>query len=71
MGATYPGRGRRSPAGAKAAENNPELAIVIDECRNTKVAGSRNGDHGEKGVATGFKKAPLTGEIQSGQQTLC
>lgn len=56
MGATY-GRGRRSPAGAKAAENNPELATFIDECRNTKVA--------EADMATMEKKALIPASKRS------
>ena len=49
MGATYLAVATRSPLAQKAAENNPELATFIDECRNTKVA--------EADMATMEKKA--------------
>lgn len=39
------------PLAQKAAENNPELAAFIDECRNTKVA--------EAEMATMEKKASI------------
>ena len=51
------------PLAQKAAENNPELAAFIDECRNTKVAEAEMATMEKKGVDTGFKAVhPLTGE---------
>lgn len=38
MGCTYLAVAAGHPLAQKAAENNPELAAFIDECRNTKVA---------------------------------
>ncbi len=59
------------PLAQKAAENNPELATFIDECRNTKVAEADMATMEKKGVDTGFKAIhPLTGEaILSGPPT--
>ena len=52
-----------SPLAQKAAENNPELATFIDECRNTKVAEADMATMEKTGVDTGFKvNHPLTGE---------
>jgi leucyl-tRNA synthetase len=48
MGATYLAVAAGHPL-AQKAENNPELATFIDECRNTKVA--------EADMATMEKKA--------------
>lgn len=49
MGVTYVGIAAGHPLAQKAAENNPELAAFINECRNTKVA--------EAELATMEKKA--------------
>jgi leucyl-tRNA synthetase len=63
MGATYLAVAAGHPLAQKAAENNPELAAFIDECRNTKVAEADMATMEKKGVATGFYAThPLTGE---------
>ncbi|AOP85941.1 leucine--tRNA ligase [Enterobacter kobei] len=63
MGATYLAVAAGHPLAQKAAENNPELATFIDECRNTKVAEADMATMEKKGVDTGFKAIhPLTGE---------
>ncbi len=51
MGCTYRAVAAGHPLAQKAAENNPELAAFIDECRNTKVA--------EAEMATMEKKASI------------
>lgn len=51
MGCTYTAVAAGHPLAQKAAENNPELAAFIDECRNTKVA--------EAEMATMEKKASI------------
>lgn len=51
MGCTYLAVAAGHPLAQKAAENNPELAAFIDECRNTKVA--------EAEMATMEKKASI------------
>src|SRR5699024_5872322 len=63
MGCTYLAVAAGHPLAQKAAENNPELAAFIDECRNTKVAEAEMATMEKKGVDTGFKAVhPLTGE---------
>ena len=63
MGCTYLAVAAGHPLAQKAAENNPELAAFIDECRNTKVAEAEMATMEKKGVDTGFKAIhPLTGE---------
>ncbi|MGL5162141.1 MAG: leucine--tRNA ligase, partial [Plesiomonas shigelloides] len=50
------------PLAQKAAENNPELAAFINECRNTKVAEAELATMEKKGVATGlYAIHPLNG----------
>ena len=67
MGATYLAVAAGHPLAQKAAENNPELATFIDECRNTKVAEADMATMEKKGVDTGFKAIhPLTGDSDPG-----
>lgn len=62
MGVTYVGIAAGHPLAQKAAENNPELAAFIDECRNTKVAEAELATMEKKGVATGlYAIHPLNG----------
>ncbi|MGO1295982.1 MAG: leucine--tRNA ligase [Vibrio sp.] len=62
MGVTYVGIAAGHPLAAKAAENNPELATFIDECRNTKVAEAELATMEKKGMATGLTAIhPLNG----------
>ena len=62
MGVTYVGIAAGHPLATKAAENNPELAAFIDECRNTKVAEAELATMEKKGMATGFTAIhPLNG----------
>ncbi|SPZ44897.1 Leucine--tRNA ligase [Plesiomonas shigelloides] len=62
MGVTYVGIAAGHPLSQKAAENNPELAAFINECRNTKVAEAELATMEKKGVATGlYAIHPLNG----------
>ena len=62
MGVTYVGIAAGHPLAAAAAENNPELAAFIEECRNTKVAEAELATMEKKGMATGLTAIhPLNG----------
>lgn len=62
MGVTYVGIAAGHPLAQKAAENNPELAAFINECRKTKVAEAELATMEKKGVATGlYAIHPLNG----------
>lgn len=62
MGVTYVGIAAGHPLAQKAAENNPELAAFINECRNTKVAEAELATMEKKGMATGlYAIHPLNG----------
>nr|WP_317403182.1 leucine--tRNA ligase [Plesiomonas shigelloides] len=62
MGVTYVGIAAGHPLAQKVAENNPELAAFINECRNTKVAEAELATMEKKGVATGlYAIHPLNG----------
>ncbi|OEE69937.1 leucine--tRNA ligase [Enterovibrio norvegicus FF-33] len=62
MGVTYVGIAAGHPLAAKAAENNPELAAFIEECRNTKVAEAELATMEKKGMDTGLTAIhPLNG----------
>ncbi|MDO6708439.1 leucine--tRNA ligase [Photobacterium sp. 1_MG-2023] len=62
MGVTYVGIAAGHPLADKAAQNNPELAAFIDECRNTKVAEAELATMEKKGMATGlYAIHPLNG----------
>ncbi len=62
MGVTYVGIAAGHPLAAVAAQNNPELAAFIDECKNTKVAEAELATMEKKGMATGlYAIHPLNG----------
>ncbi|QDJ12815.1 leucine--tRNA ligase [Mergibacter septicus] len=64
FGVSYLAVAAAHPLATKAAENNPELAQFIQECRNTKVAEAELATMEKKGMATGlFAIHPLTGEM--------
>ncbi|MDX6034505.1 leucine--tRNA ligase [Acinetobacter baumannii] len=63
MGVTYVAVAAEHPLALKAAENNPELAAFIEECRMGSVAEADLATAVKKGMATGlFVKHPVTGE---------
>ena len=62
MGATYLAVAAGHPLAQKAAENNPELATFIDECRNTKVAEADMATMEKKALPRLYAKHPPTGE---------
>lgn len=62
MGVTYVGIAAGHPLATLAAENNPELAAFIEECKNTKVAEAELATMEKKGMATGLTAIhPLNG----------
>lgn len=62
MGVTYVGIAAGHPLAAIAAENNPELAAFVDECKNTKVAEAELATMEKKGMDTGLTAIhPLNG----------
>lgn len=62
MGVTYVGIAAGHPLATIAAENNPELAAFIEECKNTKVAEAELATMEKKGMATGLTAIhPLNG----------
>ncbi|OTG67400.1 leucine--tRNA ligase [Acinetobacter silvestris] len=63
MGVTYVAVAAEHPMALKAAENNPELAAFIEECRMGSVAEADLATAEKKGMATGLSvKHPITGE---------
>ena len=63
MGVTYVAVAAEHPLALKAAENNPELAAFIEECRMGSVAEADLATAEKKGMATGLSvKHPVTGE---------
>ena len=63
MGVTYVAVAAQHPLALKAAENNPELAAFIEECKNVKVAEADMATMEKKGMALGITAVhPLTGE---------
>ncbi len=63
MGVTYVAVAAEHPMALKAAENNPELAAFIEECRMGSVAEADLATAEKKGRATGLSvKHPVTGE---------
>ncbi len=63
MGVTYVAVAAEHPLALKAAENNPELAAFIEECRMGSVAEADLATAEKKGMATGlFVKHPVSGE---------
>jgi len=62
MGVTYIGVAAEHPLSLAAAENNPELADFIKECKTNSVAESDMATLEKKGIDTGYKAIhPLTG----------
>ncbi|KDM91205.1 leucine--tRNA ligase [Photobacterium galatheae] len=62
MGVTYVGIAAGHPLAELAAQNNPELAAFIEECKNTKVAEAELATMEKKGMATGlYAIHPLNG----------
>ena len=60
MGVTYVAVAAEHPMALKAAENNPELAAFIEECRMGSVAEADLATAEKKGMATGlFVKLPV------------
>lgn len=63
MGVTYVAVAAEHPMALKAAENKPELAAFIEECRMGSVAEADLAVAEKKGMATGLSvKHPVTGE---------
>lgn len=63
MGVSYMGVAAQHPLATEAAENNPELAAFIEECKQNKVAEADMATMEKKGMATGLHAIhPLTGE---------
>ena len=63
MGVTYVAVAAEHPLALIAAENNPELAAFIEECRMGSVAEADLATAEKKGMATGlFVKHPVTGD---------
>ncbi|QIZ78896.1 leucine--tRNA ligase [Ferrimonas lipolytica] len=63
MGVTYVGIAAGHPLAELAAQNNPELAAFVDECKNTKVAEAEMATMEKKGMATGlYAIHPLNGK---------
>jgi len=63
MGVTYVAVAAEHPLALRAAENNPELAAFIEECRMGSVAEADLATVEKKGMATGlFVKHPVTGD---------
>ncbi|WP_415904516.1 leucine--tRNA ligase [Neptuniibacter sp. QD48_55] len=63
MGVTYVAVAAQHPLALKAAENNPELAAFVEECKNVKVAEADMATMEKKGMALGITAThPLTGE---------
>ena len=64
MGVTYVALAAEHPLALKAAENNPQLADFINECKQNKATEAEMAAMEKKGVDTGLKAIhPLTGEI--------
>jgi leucyl-tRNA synthetase len=63
MGVTYVAVAAQHPLALQAAENNPELAAFIEECKQVKVAEADMATMEKKGMDTGLMAVhPLTGE---------
>ncbi|WP_151790266.1 leucine--tRNA ligase [Acinetobacter junii] len=63
MGVAYVAVAAEHPLALRAAENNPELAAFIEECRMGSVAEADLATAEKKGMATGlFVKHPVTGD---------
>lgn len=63
MGVTYVAVAGTHPLALKAAENNPELAAFVEECKNADTTEAAMAAMEKKGVATGlYAVHPLTGK---------
>ncbi|NIB40130.1 leucine--tRNA ligase [Pseudomaricurvus alkylphenolicus] len=63
MGVTYVSLAAEHPISLALAENNPELAAFIQECKSNSVAEADMATMEKKGLDTGLKAVhPLTGE---------
>ncbi|TNF36591.1 MAG: leucine--tRNA ligase [Gammaproteobacteria bacterium] len=63
MGATYVAVAAEHPLAQVAAQNNPELAAFIEECKHGGVSEAEIATQEKKGMATGLTVThPLTGE---------
>ncbi|MDD2892624.1 MAG: leucine--tRNA ligase [Halothiobacillaceae bacterium] len=63
MGVSFVSVAAEHPLAKKAAENKPELAAFIEECRHTKVAEADMATLEKKGMALGIDAThPITGE---------
>jgi leucyl-tRNA synthetase len=63
MGVSYVAVAAEHPLALKAAENNPELAAFIDDCRKMETSEAALETAEKKGVATGLMAVhPVTGE---------
>ncbi|MEW6446164.1 MAG: leucine--tRNA ligase [Pseudomonadota bacterium] len=63
MGVSYVAVAAEHPLAKAAAENNPELAAFIEECRHTKVAEADMATLEKKGLPLGIAAIhPITGE---------
>ena len=63
MGVTYVAVAAQHPLALEAAQNNPELAAFIDECRHQKVAEADMAVMEKRGMPLGLEAVhPLTGE---------
>lgn len=65
MGCTYLAVAAGHPLAQKAAENNPELAAFIDECRNTKVAEAEMATMEKKASILALKRFTINGRRNS------
>ena len=63
MGVSYVSLAAEHPISLALAENNPELAAFIDDCRHSSVAEADMATMEKKGMATGITALhPITGE---------
>ncbi len=63
MGVTYVAVAAQHPLALEAAQNNPELAAFIDDCRHQKVAEADMAVMEKRGMPLGLEAVhPLTGE---------
>jgi leucyl-tRNA synthetase len=63
MGATYVAVAAEHPLALHAAQNNPQLAAFIEECKHGGVSEAEIATQEKKGMATGLTVShPLTGE---------
>jgi len=63
MGVTYLAVAAEHPLALAAAESHPELAVFIEECKQTGIAEAELETMEKRGIATGFNAVhPITGE---------